>query len=461
MDCDMLFGYTKPKIQKMSICTTPHQAMRKYMDKMTSYEHHEIFRYTAIYFLGLQAKKIQGGPVGCPNNCGYDDDEGFYKLVAHDHIAYRYEVLKRLGKGSFGQVVKAYDHKLHRYVALKVVKNDKDSSKFAEKEIHILKKLKQLDKENNLNVVHLFESFRFRNHTCMIFELLGKSLHDQIVANNNQGFSLSEVRKMAVSILQCLELLERNKIMHCDLKPENLVLKTTQDKYGIKVIDFGCSDYDHLDIYQYVQTRFYRAPEVMLGNHYGMPVDMWSFGCVLAELLTGNILFPGENEDDQMACIMEVLGMPPQELLNASSRGADYVSSSGYPLYCTERRRKGKSWVPRGGSSPSGDFRGPPGSRNLVTALDGCNDAQFLDFLTRCLQWDPATRMTPSEALRHPWIRRHLPKPGEKISSRRAAENRAALLSVQLLPSKLTCNPSTRHQLRHPTNGNVDKVRYR
>ncbi|KAM4703222.1 dual specificity tyrosine-phosphorylation-regulated kinase 2-like, partial [Rhinophrynus dorsalis] len=346
-----------------------------------------------------------------------------------------------LGIGSFGQVVKAYDHKLHRYVALKMVKNDKDCCKLAEKEIQILKKLKELDKENNMNIIHLLESFRFRNHTCMIFELLGMSLYDKIVTDNKQGFSLSVVRKFAVSILQCLNVLHRNKIMHCDLKPDNIVLKT-EGRYGIKVIDFGCSDYDHLDIYSYVQTRYYRAPEVMLGNHYGMPVDMWSFGCVLAELLTGDILFPGENEADQMACIIELLGMPPQEVLNSLNRSSEYVSASGYPLYCTKKCRKGRSWVPRGGFSPSGKFRGPPGSRNLVTALKGCNDLLFLDFLRRCLEWDPAIRMTPSEALQHPWIRNHLPKPGDNMSPRHAAANSAAVMSVKLLPNRPKYNPN-------------------
>ncbi|KAM4770923.1 dual specificity tyrosine-phosphorylation-regulated kinase 2-like [Rhinophrynus dorsalis] len=379
----------KKKQVPKSTSRTPEQAMLLYRDKLTAFEHQEIFNYPVIYCMGLHANKHQVG--------GYDDDDGFYKVVPHDHIAYRYEVLRTLGKGTFGQVVKAYDHKTHQHVAIKMVRNDRRFSQEAKEEIKMLKMLKQLDKENKMNVVHLLESFSFRNHMCMTFELLGPNLYDQLGENKYRGLSLSTVRKLAVEILRCLDMLHKNKIMHCDLKPENIALKTAGSS-GIKVIDFGASVYDHQDFFTYIQTRYYRAPEVLLGNRCGTPIDMWSFGCILAELLTGSPLFYGESSDDQMACIIEVLGMPPRELLNTSKRGAHFVSATGYPLYCTDKWRKG-------GFSPSGIFRGSPGSRKLPSALKGRGDLKFLNFLRRCLQWDPATRMTPSEALNHPWLK--------------------------------------------------------
>ncbi|KAH7934506.1 hypothetical protein HPB51_029128 [Rhipicephalus microplus] len=92
--------------------------MQMYMHKLSPYERHEIINYPQIYFIGANAKKRQGAPE-TPNNCGYDDDEGSYLHVPHDHIAYRFEMLKVIGKGSFGQVVKAYDHKEHQHVALR------------------------------------------------------------------------------------------------------------------------------------------------------------------------------------------------------------------------------------------------------------------------------------------------------------------------------------------------------
>ncbi len=99
--------------------------------------------------------------------------------------------------------------------------------------------------------------------------------------------------------------------------------------YFLQVIDFGSSCYEHQRVYTYIQSRFYRAPEVILGARYGMPIDMWSLGCILAELLTGYPLLPGEDEGDQLSCIIELLGMPPQKLLDQSKRAKNFISSKG------------------------------------------------------------------------------------------------------------------------------------
>ncbi|GBP28614.1 Dual specificity tyrosine-phosphorylation-regulated kinase 2 [Eumeta japonica] len=245
-----------------------------------------------------------------------------------------------------------------------------------------------------------------------------------------------------------------------------------------EVIDFGSSCYEHQRVYTYIQSRFYRAPEVMMGARYGMPIDMWSLGCILAELLTGYPLLPGEDESDQMACIIELLGMPPQKLIEQGKRSKNFISSKGLPRYCNatalpdgttvlsaglvlaqsdsdmgisqfwseltncyarsyyvdsyffksslkgsdlkshtltqcgwwavnDRCHKGGSNVldrrqpvgperyvrehvstcsPRhdaSGLSRRGKPRGPPGSKSFVTALKGCQDKFFIDFIRR------------------------------------------------------------------------------
>lgn len=218
---------------KTTMVATPDQVMKLYMNKLTPYEHHEIFTYPQIYFIGANAKK-RPGIIGNPNNCDYDNDQGSYIHIPHDHVAYRYEVLKVIGKGSFGQVVKAYDHKKHMHVALKMVRNEKRFHRQAQEEVRILKHLRKQDKDNTMNIIHMLDSFTFRNHMCITFELLSINLYELIKKNKFQGFSLQLVRKFSHSLLQCLDALNRNKIIHCDMKPENILLKQ-QGRSGLKV----------------------------------------------------------------------------------------------------------------------------------------------------------------------------------------------------------------------------------
>lgn len=387
---------------------TPEQAVKLYSSKLSAVEQQEISDYSQVYFVGQHAKKRQGIPGG-PNNSGFDDESGSYQVVSHDHIAYRYEILKILGKGSFGQVLKVYDHKTQQHIALKMVRNEKRFHKQAVEEIRILEHLRKQDRDNSHNIVHMYDHFNFRNHVCITFELLSMNLYELIKKNKFQGFSLALVRKFAHSILMCLDALYRNRIIHCDLKPENILLKQP-GRSGVKVIDYGSSCYEHQRIYTYIQSRFYRAPEVILGGKYGMPIDMWSFGCILAELLTGYPLFPGEDEGDQLGTMMEVLGLPPHKLLENCKRHRIFFSSKGHPRYCTTSQNPDGSVSYSGGRSRRGKYRGPPHSKELSRALRGCDDPLFLDFLQRCLEWDPAVRMTPPQALRHGWLRRRLPK---------------------------------------------------
>ncbi|CAE7874109.1 mbk-2, partial [Symbiodinium sp. KB8] len=230
-----------------------------------------------------------------PNNHGFDDDKGDYKVILDDHLSYRYEVKSMLGKGSFGQVLKCFDHKKKEFVAVKIIRNRRRFHHQALIEVKILTNLKNNDPANAGYVIHLKESFYFRHHLCISFPLLSINLYEFIKKNDFKGMGLTLVRKFAIQILTALRYLRKLRIVHCDLKPENILMKAP-NKSGIMVIDFGSSCNEDERLYTYIQSRFYRAPEVIMGLEYGMPIDMWSFGCILAELLTGYPIFPGESE---------------------------------------------------------------------------------------------------------------------------------------------------------------------
>ncbi|XP_065163782.1 dual specificity tyrosine-phosphorylation-regulated kinase 4-like isoform X2 [Atheta coriaria] len=376
---------------------TPTEALRLYGDCLTEYERTEIEKYSKIWYLGLNACKVIGGSC----NSGYDDASGSYAKVLNDHIGYRYEILEVIGKGSFGQVIKAMDHMTNKPVAIKIIRNKKRFHHQALVEVRILEHLRKKDKDGNHNVIHMLEYFYFRNHLCITFELMSINLYELIKKNNYQGFSLNLIRRFAGSLLKCLRLLQKEHIIHCDLKPENVLLQQ-RGSCSIKVIDFGSSCYSNQRVYTYIQSRFYRSPEVILGLTYGTAIDMWSLGCILAELYTGYPLFPGENELEQLACLMEVLGTPSEEIINAATRKRLFFDSRGNPRCLTNSKGRKRK----------------PGSKNLAIALR-CNDTFFIDFISRCLEWNPRKRMTPEEALRHEWIlsgtRQKSPSNGESL----------------------------------------------
>ncbi|KAF5014586.1 hypothetical protein F66182_14376, partial [Fusarium sp. NRRL 66182] len=256
-----------------------------------------------------KAKKHVGDLKSQATNFGYDDDRGDYQIVIGDHLAYRYEVVDVLGKGSFGQVVRCVDHKAGQLVAVKIIRNKKRFHQQALVEVNILQKLKEWDPNKKHSVVHFTQSFYFRGHLCISTELLGMNLYEFIKAHNFKGFSLKLIRQFTKQMLSTLVLLHSKRVIHCDLKPENILLAHPM-RSEIKTIDFGSSCFDHEKVYTYIQSRFYRSPEVILGMSYGMAIDMWSLGCILAELYTGYPIFPGENEQEQLACIMEIFGPP-------------------------------------------------------------------------------------------------------------------------------------------------------
>jgi dual specificity tyrosine-phosphorylation-regulated kinase 2/3/4 len=182
-----------------------------------------------------------------------------------------------------------------------------------------LQSLKQKDQEDKRNVVNIIDSFVFRKHLILSFEMLSMNLYEFIKMNNFQGVSESLVRRFAIQLLITLRFLKENNIVHCDMKPENILLRKS-NKSGIKVIDFGSSTYENEQFYTYIQSRFYRAPEIMLGIRYTPAIDMWSLGCILYELFVGFPLFAGEDEKEQMQCIMEVKGVPPRSMIVLATR---------------------------------------------------------------------------------------------------------------------------------------------
>ncbi|XP_035206903.1 serine/threonine-protein kinase minibrain-like [Stegodyphus dumicola] len=281
-------------------------------------------------------------------NEGYDDDNHDYIIRSGEKFIDRYEIDSLIGKGSFGQVVKAFDHEEKCQVAIKIIKNKKPFLNQAQIEVKLLEMMNSRDNDafeilGQDKIVKLKGHFMWRNHLCLVFELLSYNLYDLLRNTNFRGVSLNLTRKFAQQMCTALMFLSNAdlNIIHCDLKPENILLCNPK-RSAIKIVDFGSSCQLGQRIYQYIQSRFYRSPEVLLGLTYDMAIDMWSLGCILVEMHTGEPLFSGANEIDQMNKIVEVLGMPPKYILDSANKSRKYFDCLPDGTFVLRKTKDGK-----------------------------------------------------------------------------------------------------------------------
>lgn len=345
-------------------------------------------------------------------NDGWDDDNHDYIIKNGEKFLDRYEIDSLIGKGSFGQVVKAFDHEEQTQVAIKIIKNKKPFLNQAQIEVRLLEMMNKADTDNKYYIVKLKRHFMWRNHLCLVFELLSYNLYDLLRNTNFRGVSLNLTRKFAQQLCTALMFLSTPElnIIHCDLKPENILLCNPK-RSAIKIVDFGSSCQLGQRIYQYIQSRFYRSPEVLLGIPYDLAIDMWSLGCILVEMHTGEPLFSGANEVDQMNKIVEVLGMPPKHILDQAHKARKYfdkVPTDG--SYVLKKSKDGKKYKLPGTRRLHdilGVENGGPGGRRLGESGHSISDyLKFKDLILRMLDFDPKTRVTPYYALQHNFFKR-------------------------------------------------------
>ena len=327
------------------------------------------------------------------------DKDGYYVPIIGNFIDNRYEILSLMGQGVYGNVVKVYDHKNDQNYAMKISRKQTCSEGL--QELKILRILMKEDKDDVKGIVRLVDRFEMNGHIVIVMELMDYTLHDMMFNPYLDQRHLA--RTFTKDVCLTLELLKKNHIIHGDLKPDNVMRKESgdEDQKGVfKLIDYGMSQFDDVGFEYYgheYQCLTYRAPEVLLGMEYGTEVDMWSLGCILAQLFYGEPWFSGLDEEDQMARMMEVLGLPPPKMASKSTRWNKFFSkTTGSPLYCESPIEQAmKTERP---------IRGAPGTCLVQVDFNDEEAKVALDFIFKCLKWDPEERMTPSQALNHPYL---------------------------------------------------------
>lgn len=371
---------------------------------------------------------------------------GYHRVEPGNLYNDRYRVVRKLGWGHFSTVWLAEDLKTRQFVALKIVKSARHYTEAALDEIKLLEKVQQMiDHPNSSSVVILLDSFKLEGpngtHVCMVFEVLGANLLKLIRKSKHRGLPVDLVKSIARQVLQGLDLLHKQcGIIHTDLKPENVLVclspaeiqtlaaldepsptsdydivnamdevqlssssvgcKTETSLYDlnpselkVKIADLGNACWVNRHFTSDIQTRQYRAPEIILGHSYDTAVDIWSAACMIFELVTGDFLFAPKNgkkydkNEDHVALMIELLGEMPKSYSTSGKYSREIFNRRGELRHI----RKLEFW-------------------RLEDVLiekykmSKSEASMLADFLLPMLEFIPKQRITASEALRHPWL---------------------------------------------------------
>ncbi|XP_010218241.1 PREDICTED: homeodomain-interacting protein kinase 4, partial [Tinamus guttatus] len=234
-----------------------------------------------------------------------------------------YDVVDTLGKGTFGEVAKSWRRSTGEMVAIKILQDDGHRRRVVRNELKLLRAMGALDADA-AHIVRFLEAFHDGAKCYLVFELLEQNLFDFQKEHDFSPLPVRHIRTITAQVLTALAKLQELAIIHADLKPENIMLVDhARHPFRVKLIDFGSASIlsEVRSIPEpYIQSRFYRAPEILLGLPFCEKVDVWSLGCVMAELHLGWPLYPGGSEYDQVRYICETQGLPRGALLQAARK---------------------------------------------------------------------------------------------------------------------------------------------
>ncbi|GFH21630.1 protein kinase domain-containing protein, partial [Haematococcus lacustris] len=349
----------------------------------------------------------------------YDDHEGYYNFQVGEIMEGRYEVFASNGKGVFSIVVRARDLmrknelKQHPEVAIKLIRSNETMYKAAQTELAVLRKLGAADPDNKKHTIKLLRHFDYRNHMCLVFENMEMNLRDLTKKlGRNKGLNVEAVQLFTCQLLIALRHLKKNGVLHADIKPDNILINHRRNK--VKICDFGSAMLaGENDITPYLVSRFYRPPEVVLGMKYDYAMDMWSIGCVIYELFTSRILFPGHSNNEMLKLMMDVKGAFTKKMLRKCAFAEKHfdMHDPACSFVYLEDDPITKSKVRKLMAQPA-----PKASFSTLLARGGHNEkdrtkvALLADLLDKMMMLEPERRIDPDSALRHPFVKDYLPK---------------------------------------------------
>jgi len=284
----------------------------------------------------------------------------------------RFRRLEKLGEGTYGIVYKARDVNTGDTLALKKIRLDTTDEGIPSTALREISLLKQLQ---HPNIVRLYDVILTDQKLTLVFEFLDQDLKKYLDSVGDGGLDPPVTKSFLWQLLKGIYYCHENRVIHRDLKPQNLLINREGE---LKLADFGLARSFGIPVRSFtheVVTLWYRSPEVLLGSrHYSTPIDMWSIGCIFAEIASGRPLFPGRNKKDQLLKIFKILGTPSLE---------DWPGMAELPQYQPNYKNY---------------------KRLCLGEIIQLNQ-RGLHLLEAFLQYDPDKRITADKALEHPYFR--------------------------------------------------------
>ncbi|XP_038118211.1 serine/threonine-protein kinase prp4 isoform X1 [Culex quinquefasciatus] len=336
----------------------------------------------------------------------WDDAEGYYRVRIGEVLDSRYVVANYTGQGVFSTVVRAKDQaRGNAMVAVKIIRNNEIMHKTGLRELETLKKLNDTDPEDRYHCLRLFRHFFHKQHLCMVLEPLAMNLREVLKKyGKNVGLHIKAVRSYTQQLLLALKLLKKSGILHADIKPDNILVN--DNNLVLKLCDFGsASAVADNDITPYLVSRFYRAPEIILGLSYDYGIDMWSAGCTIYELYTGKILFSGKSNNQMLKFFMDLKGKIPNKIIRKGQfKDQHFDQNCNFLSHEIDKITEREKVVVVSVIKPNRDLQ-----QELIAGQNLPDDqirkvGQLKDLLDKVFALDPAKRISLNHALAHPFI---------------------------------------------------------
>jgi len=335
-----------------------------------------------------------------------DDHEGYYSYRLGEILGGKYVVIGYHGQGVFSSVLKCTEVGTDKEVAIKPLRNNDHMKRTGKKEVKILRQLRDSDPEGKWNNIQLLDDFEDRDHLCLVFEPMDCNLRQLLKKCGGQGISLVGVRCYAAKLLRALLQLYNLGIIHGDLKPDNMLV--SKDRTQVKIADLGSA----LELSEAIPTpllgsRFYRAPEIILGLPFSQSIDMFAFGACLYELATGKFLLKSRDNNHHLALIQAMKGPVPKRLIQKAyfkeyfDESGSFLATQPDPVFADQQIVR-KTRIDK----PTRDITAELAeSYDTTDAKEKKMVALLGDLIERCTEIDDARRITPQQALRHELFR--------------------------------------------------------